>query len=95
MIAPVYTAALVAMVVINGRAFMQRRYLDLALEAEKRDDGAGEIDLEAIDVPRFGTGIGIRYHTNFGPIRVDFATPLNPQPGDPRVAVYVSLGQAF
>ncbi len=36
MIAPVYTAALVAMVVINGRAFMQRRYLDLALEEREQ-----------------------------------------------------------
>ena len=42
-----------------------------------------------------GAGIGIRYHTRFGPIRVDVGTPLNPQPGDSRVAVYVSLGQAF
>jgi translocation and assembly module TamA len=44
---------------------------------------------------RFGVGIGARYHTNFGPIRVDVGTPLNRRSGDPRVAVYVSLGQAF
>lgn len=44
---------------------------------------------------RFGAGIGARYYTNFGPIRVDVGTPINPQPGDPRIAVYVSLGQAF
>ena len=44
---------------------------------------------------RFGAGIGVRYHSNFGPIRVDVGTPLNRQSGDPRVAVYVSLGQAF
>jgi translocation and assembly module TamA len=44
---------------------------------------------------RFGTGIGVRYHSNFGPIRLDVGTPINRQPGDPRVAVYVSLGQAF
>jgi translocation and assembly module TamA len=44
---------------------------------------------------RFGAGIGARYHTRFGPIRVDVATPINPQSGDPRIAVYVSLGQAF
>ena len=36
LIAPVYTAALVAMVLINGRAFMQRRYLDLALEEREQ-----------------------------------------------------------
>lgn len=44
---------------------------------------------------RVGAGVGIRYFTSFGPIRVDVGTPLNPQRGDPRVAVYVSLGQAF
>jgi translocation and assembly module TamA len=44
---------------------------------------------------RFGAGIGARYHTRFGPIRVDLGTPLNPRNGDARVAVYVSLGQAF
>jgi translocation and assembly module TamA len=44
---------------------------------------------------RYGTGVGVRYYSNFGPIRVDVGTPINPQPGDARVAVYVSLGQAF
>ncbi|WP_294248367.1 autotransporter assembly complex family protein [uncultured Sphingomonas sp.] len=44
---------------------------------------------------RFGTGLGLRYYSNFGPIRLDVGTPLNPQKGDSRVAVYVSLGQAF
>ena len=44
---------------------------------------------------RYGAGLGVRYYSTFGPIRVDVGTPLNPQPGDPRVAVYVSLGQAF
>jgi translocation and assembly module TamA len=44
---------------------------------------------------RYGTGIGVRYYSNFGPIRVDVGTPINPQPGVARVAVYVSLGQAF
>ena len=44
---------------------------------------------------RFGAGIGVRYYSNFGPIRIDVGTPINPQKGDSRVAVYVSLGQAF
>lgn len=44
---------------------------------------------------RYGAGIGLRYYSNFGPIRIDVGTPLNPQPGDSRIAVYVSLGQAF
>lgn len=44
---------------------------------------------------RFGAGVGVRYYAGFGPIRVDVGTPLNRRPGDARVAVYVSLGQAF
>ncbi|MEH3036847.1 MAG: BamA/TamA family outer membrane protein [Sphingomonas adhaesiva] len=44
---------------------------------------------------RYGAGLGVRYYSSFGPIRVDVGTPLNPQPGDSRIAVYVSLGQAF
>lgn len=51
--------------------------------------------LPGLDDLRFGAGIGVRYHTNFGPIRVDLGTPINPAPGDPRLAIYVSLGQAF
>ena len=44
---------------------------------------------------QFGAGIGARYYSSFGPIRIDVGTPLNPQKGDSRVAVTVSLGQAF
>jgi translocation and assembly module TamA len=44
---------------------------------------------------RFGAGIGARYYTSFGPIRIDLATPLQRRAGEPRVGVYVSLGQAF
>jgi translocation and assembly module TamA len=44
---------------------------------------------------RVGAGVGFRYYSNFGPIRIDVGTPINPQPGDSRIGVYVSLGQAF
>jgi translocation and assembly module TamA len=44
---------------------------------------------------QFGAGIGVRYYSSFGPIRVDVGTPLNRQDDDSRVAVVVSLGQAF
>ena len=44
---------------------------------------------------KIGAGVGLRYHTGFGPIRVDVATPLTPDEDDAPVAVYVSLGQAF
>jgi translocation and assembly module TamA len=44
---------------------------------------------------RFAAGIGVRYYSSFGPIRVDFGVPLNRQKGDGPFAVSVSLGQAF
>jgi translocation and assembly module TamA len=43
----------------------------------------------------FGAGIGARYYSSFGPIRVDLGVPLNREQGDGPVAVTVSLGQAF
>jgi len=44
---------------------------------------------------RIGAGLGLRYQTNFGPIRVDVGTPVNRRPGDSRIGVYIALGQAF
>jgi translocation and assembly module TamA len=44
---------------------------------------------------RYGAGVGVRYHSSFGPIRIDVGTPINPQKGDTPVTVFVSLGQAF
>ncbi|WP_336511915.1 autotransporter assembly complex protein TamA [Sphingomonas arenae] len=44
---------------------------------------------------RAGVGIGARYYTNFGPLRVDIATPLGRREGESRINVYVSIGQAF
>jgi len=44
---------------------------------------------------RFGAGLGLRYYTAIGPIRLDVAAPLERQKGDRPVAIYISLGQAF
>jgi translocation and assembly module TamA len=44
---------------------------------------------------RFGAGIGGRLYTNFGPIRVDVATPIARKPGESKIALYISIGQAF
>lgn len=45
---------------------------------------------------RYGTGVGLRYITPIGPLRLDIGVPLNPRSGvdDPWQA-YVSIGQAF
>ena len=44
---------------------------------------------------KVGVGGGLRYLTPVGPIRLDVAVPLQPGSGDPSVAFYVGLGQAF
>ncbi|MGZ8997479.1 MAG: autotransporter assembly complex protein TamA [Allosphingosinicella sp.] len=83
-----------------------RSLAELALEARVRVGNFGIVpfvdagNISTSPLPRLrdlqvGAGVGVRYHSRFGPIRVDLGTPLNPRPGDPRIAVYVSLGQAF
>ena len=42
-----------------------------------------------------GAGIGARYYTSIGPIRLDVAVPLNKLRGDDSFELYVGLGQAF
>ena len=50
-------------------------------------DFAGEL--------KVGVGVGLRYQTGLGPIRLDLAVPLNRGVNDPSVAFYVGIGQAF
>ncbi|PZQ97741.1 MAG: hypothetical protein DI533_11270 [Cereibacter sphaeroides] len=61
------------------------------------DAGAVGVD-QFIDDPQggwqSGAGIGLRYLTGFGPIRVDLAAPITGVGGD-GVQLYVGIGQAF
>ena len=41
-----------------------------------------------------GAGLGLRYNTGVGPIRLDVATPVSGDTGD-GIQVYVGIGQAF
>ena len=95
---------------VNNDPAGGRSLVEFSLEARVRLDmfggnfgivpfiDAGNVysaSLPDFDGLRYGAGLGVRYYSDFGPIRVDVGTPINPQPGDSRVAVYVSLGQAF
>lgn len=42
-----------------------------------------------------GVGVGLRYFTGFGPIRLDLAVPLNRLRGNDSFEVYIGLGEAF
>jgi translocation and assembly module TamA len=44
---------------------------------------------------QMSAGLGFRYYTPIGPIRVDLAAPLNPRKGDKPLTLYVSIGQSF
>ena len=45
---------------------------------------------------RVGAGLGVRYYTAIGPLRLDVGVPLNRREGvDDAVQIYVSIGQAF
>jgi translocation and assembly module TamA len=42
-----------------------------------------------------GAGLGARYYTPIGPIRLDFAVPLEKLPGGDSFEIYIGIGQAF
>ncbi len=44
---------------------------------------------------RLGSGLGMRYYTGFGPLRLDFGLPVRGRRNDHPFQVYLSLGQAF
>ena len=61
-------------------------------------DGGTVFDSEVPDFSEellWGAGVGGRYLTPIGPIRVDVATPINPRESDDRFFLYIALGQAF
>ena len=44
---------------------------------------------------RVGAGIGARYYTGIGPVRLDIAVPINRTAGSGSFQIYVGLGEAF
>jgi len=50
-------------------------------------------------VPQLGhtllNGVGLRYYTAFGPLRLNLATPLHKRSADSPIQVCINLGQVF
>ena len=55
------------------------------------EDGYPSFDRELL----WGAGLGLRYFTPIGPLRLDVAVPLNRRSFDNSFQLYLSLGQAF
>ncbi len=59
---------------------------------------AGQVDASSTPFGgslRAGAGVGARYYTPIGPIRLDVAVPLNKQRNDDTFELYIGIGQAF
>lgn len=83
------------------------RFVATSLEARVRVTDkigvVGFVDAGSVGITGFadatsdwhaGAGLGLRYATGFGPIRVDVAAPVGGNTGD-GVQVYVGIGQSF
>jgi translocation and assembly module TamA len=86
-----------SLVELSAEARIRTGFLDGALQVVPFVDAGsvGSNPTPGFHDIKIGAGIGVRYYTSFGPLRLDVAIPLNPGPGDPDVGVYVALGHAF
>lgn len=87
---------------IGGRYFLAGS-LELRARVSDRVGVVGFVDWGSIGLDGFGgafsgshagAGLGLRYDTGLGPIRVDVAAPISGSTGN-GVQVYVGLGQSF
>ena len=62
-------------------------FADAGAVSEDGIPGTGDLSV--------GVGLGVRYQTPVGPVRVDLATPLSRASGDSPVQLYIGIGQAF
>jgi translocation and assembly module TamA len=91
---------------LNGRPIGGRGLFEASTELRYRFGAFGVVgfvdagsvnagSMPSLDGTRFGAGVGARYYTSFGPIRMDVARAITRGPRDPAVALYISIGQAF
>ena len=53
------------------------------------------VSMEKREGVQVAAGVGLRYYSPIGPIRVDVGVPLNARASDDSFQVYFSIGQAF
>ena len=59
-------------------------------------DQVGVSDLRyPIDEYLYTAGLGVRYQTLIGPVRLEYGRNLNPRPNDPSGTLHLSLGFPF
>jgi len=75
--------------------FRQRIYEHYGIVAFTDAGQVSPNSLLASGAWRLGAGLGARYYTGFGPLRVDVAFPLNQQTNSSSFELYLGLGQAF
>ncbi len=89
--------------VVGGRSFAGAS-LELRLRPTEQIGVVPFIDVVSVsvdsvpkfsDAPFVGAGLGLRYFTPIGPIRLDMAAPLTHRDHRSKFGVYVGLGQAF
>jgi translocation and assembly module TamA len=59
---------------------------------------AGQVSASLRATPqevRVGAGVGVRYYTPIGPIRLDIAVPTKSRPNQDSFDIYIGLGQSF
>ncbi len=75
--------------------FRQRLFGDFGAVAFVDAGQASDVSAPFTGTVRVGAGVGARYYTPIGPLRVDVAVPLNRAPSGAAFGVYIGLGQAF
>ena len=87
---------------IGGRAFLGLS-AEVRYQFSERFGVVGFVDYAALGAETFsdgaggsqtGAGIGLRYYSALGPIRLDVATPVD-GPGGDGTQIYIGIGQSF
>ena len=72
-------------------------FVDAGEVSAGKGSGTGNLSTGNLSTGNFGVGAGLgaRYYTAIGPIRLDFAIPLSKQPGGDSFELYFGIGHAF